>query len=310
MSQAATLPQTWESSIEPRTTTAADGTRLTYRVLGQGQRPLLIANGLGARLYSWEPLLAALWQDYRILSWDYRGLFDSGPPSSQRRLGIAHHAEDARALLDAEGISRASMIGWSMGVQVVLELASTAPERVEKLVLLNGTYGHTISTGFQPLWPVPTLHSVVHAGLEYMRRHPGASTQAQVVGRLSQFLMNRAVFSLTAEPARRPELEGILRRYFSDVLGDSFSNYLRLFQELDAHSVYHVLPEIQAPSLLISGGLDLLTPARQSFKMARRMPNVKHLHLLRSSHFSLLERPNDVVPPVLQFLTEQPVFRA
>ncbi len=288
--------------METRATRAADHTRLSYRVLGQGTRPLLIANGLGARLYSWGPLLSALWRDYRIVSWDYRGLFDSGPPSSQRRMGIAHHAEDARAILDAEGIQDAPVVGWSMGVQVALELASTSPERVRGLVLLNGTYGHTISTGFQPLGAVPLLHELVHGGLEVLRRHPGASLPAQTMGRLSRFLMNHAVFALTAERGRRPELETILRRYFDDVLGESFPSYLRLFQELDAHSVYHVLPEISAPTLLISGGLDLLTPARQSFKMARRMPDVRHLHLLRSSHFSLLERPGDVIPPILDFL--------
>ena len=302
MSQDASPQNSWESTAETRSATAADGTRITYRVLGRGPRPLLIANGLGARLYSWEPLLAALWQDHRILCWDYRGLFDSGPPSSRRRMGVAHHAEDALALLDAERIERASVVGWSMGVQVALELASREPARIDRLVLLNGTYGHTISTGFQPLWPVPVVHSLVHGALEYLQRHPGASLQAQGVGRISQFLMNQAVFPVTAEAGRKGELRRVMRRYFDDVLGESFPNYLRLFQELDAHSVYHILPEIQAPALLVSGGFDLLTPARQSFKMARRMRNVQHLHLLRSSHFSLLERPGDVVPPILRFL--------
>ncbi len=300
----ATTQETWESTVELRSATAADGTRIAYRVLGVGERPLLIANGLGARLYSWEPLVAALWRTHRIVSWDYRGLFDSGPPSSQRRMGIAHHAEDALALLDAEGIGRASLVGWSMGVQVALELASRAPERVDRLVLLNGTYGHAISTGFQPLWPLPVVHSLVHGVLEHLQRHPGASRRARAVGGLSRFLMSQAVFPLTAEFSRRPALDLVLRRYFDDVLGESFPHFLRLFQELDAHSVYHVLPEIQAPALLISGGLDLLTPARQSFKMARRLPRVQHLHLLRSSHFSLLERPGDVVPPVVRFLVE------
>ena len=43
----------------------------------------------------------------------------------------------------------------------------------------------------------------------------------------------------------------LLGRYLDDVLGPSSTNYLRLFQELDAHSTYHLLRHIQAPALNI-----------------------------------------------------------
>ena len=97
----------------------------------------------------------------------------------------------------------------------------------------------------------------------------------------------------------------VLHQYFDDVLGSSFLNFLRLFQELDAHSVYHKLPGIKAPALVISGALDPLTPAYQSREIARRMPDAKRLALWRSSHFSLLERPDVVLPVVQEFLSSR-----
>jgi pimeloyl-ACP methyl ester carboxylesterase len=80
--------------------------------------------------------------------------------------------------------------------------------------------------------------------------------------------------------------------------------YLRLFQELDAHSVYHLRREIETPTLIISGALDPLTPARQSWQMAARLPHARHLRLWRAGHLSLVERPEVVVPAIERFLED------
>jgi pimeloyl-ACP methyl ester carboxylesterase len=111
-------------------------------------------------------------------------------------------------------------------------------------------------------------------------------------------------FYLTAG-ARARELTPMMSRYMDDVLGASFVNYLRLFQELDAHSTYHLLRFIDAPALVIAGLLDPLTPAYQSREIARRMPNAELLQLWRSSHFSMMERPETVIPAMRRFLEER-----
>src|SRR6185369_10275211 len=109
------------------------------------------------------------------------------------------------------------------------------------------------------------------------------------------------MFLYLTSGARARELTPLLSRYADDVLGPSFPNYLRLFQELDAHSTYHLLREIEAPALVISGLFDILTPPYQSKEMASRMPNAEYIRLLRSSHFSMLERPEVVIPAMKQF---------
>ena len=79
-------------------------------------------------------------------------------------------------------------------------------------------------------------------------------------------------------------------------------SYLRLFQELAAHSVYHLLPTIKAPTLIISGYLDVLTPPLQSVEMARRIPNSSHYCDPFSSHMSILESPEWVIAEIDAFL--------
>jgi pimeloyl-ACP methyl ester carboxylesterase len=115
------------------------------------------------------------------------------------------------------------------------------------------------------------------------------------------------LFRLTAG-ARHAEITPLLARYMDDVLGPSFPNYLRLFQELDAHSTYHLLREIEAPALVIAGMLDILTPPYQSREIAQRLPNAELVRLWRSSHFSMLERPEIVIPAMEKFLTSRAVW--
>lgn len=291
-------PRDWAETRRQGHATASDGTRVSYEVVGTGEHTVLLANGLGGRLYAWEDLLAPLFRSYRFITWDYRGLFESG--GDHRRLAVVHHADDLESILAAEGVDRAVLVGWSMGVQVSLEFAGNHPERVGGLVLINGTYGHALSTGFQPFFSVPFLPKRLHAVIEFFQNHPELLDGLAKMARFAE-LPTAAAFSLTAGPLVLRH-QKLFHQYFDDVLGASFANYLRLFQELDAHSAYHLLPQIMAPTLVISGLLDPLTPAYQSREMARRIPGAEHLRLVRAGHFALMERPDVVIPAIRRFL--------
>ena len=293
----------WRSTHGEKRIVSADGTGIAYEVLGVGERTIVLANGLGGRLYAWTPAIEAFWRTHRLITWDYRGLFASDSPSSKRRLSVGHHADDIRTILDAERVDRAVFSGWSMGVQVSLDFAATYPDRVAGLVLLNGTHGHVLSTGFQPLVSIPFLPKRLHALLDWLQDRPEVAYQLARVSRLAE--LPTWMFLYLTSGARAREITPLLSRYMDDVLGPSFPNYLRLFQELDAHSTYHLLREIEAPALVISGLLDALTPAYQSREIARRMPNAEHVQLWRSSHFSMIERPDVVIPAMERFLAER-----
>lgn len=296
----------WQATHQEKRLTAADGTGIAYEVLGRGENTIVLANGLGGRLYAWEPAIEAFWSDHRIVTWDYRGLFASDSPKSKRKLAVAHHVDDIIAILDEEEIRRAVFVGWSMGVQVSLDVAASYPERVAGLVLINGTHGHVLSTGFQPFVSIPFLPKRLHAILDWLQDHPDVAHQLARVSRLTE-IPTWAFMRLMAG-ARARDLTPLISRYMDDVLGPSFPNYLRLFQELDAHSTYHLLREIEAPALVISGMFDILTPPYQSKDIADRMPNAEYIRLWRSSHFSMLERPEVVVPAMKRFLEQRARF--
>lgn len=108
-------------------------TRLHYEVYGEGP-PLLFLPGLGVGVREMRPLTDALSRHARVISVDNRGAGLSDMPKAPYSIG--QMAADAAAILDDAGLASAHVLGFSMGGRIALELALSAPERVESLVLL------------------------------------------------------------------------------------------------------------------------------------------------------------------------------
>ncbi len=125
----------------PKTLVSHHGARISYSVIGDGPNSLTLANDLGGRLCAWEPVVAALGDRYRIITWDYRGLFGSTPPEKISRMGVqvsldaAHHPVMARRLPDAEAIHlrRASHF-------VLLERPEVAAPAMERFLAGRATW--------------------------------------------------------------------------------------------------------------------------------------------------------------------------
>src|SRR5687768_3704536 len=112
---------------------------VAYRALSSGP-PVLFCCGLGAGAVGFHQQFAHLEGRYRSLSWEYRGLRSPGNdallPAMPR--SIVQHAADAVGILDNEHAPRVALVGWSLGVQVALEIFRRVPQRVALLVLVGG----------------------------------------------------------------------------------------------------------------------------------------------------------------------------
>ncbi|WP_067521060.1 alpha/beta fold hydrolase [Alloactinosynnema sp. L-07] len=97
-------------------------------------RPVLAIHGITASHRAWSAVAAA--HPGRIIAPDLRGRGGSSELSGP--FGMAAHAEDCVAVLDAHGIDEAVVVGHSMGGFVAAVLAHRYPERVAKLVLVDG----------------------------------------------------------------------------------------------------------------------------------------------------------------------------
>ncbi|MEK7690118.1 MAG: alpha/beta hydrolase [Bdellovibrionota bacterium] len=279
-----------------------DGLTLSYQVVGEGARWMILANGLGGRLSSWGPLIDGLRSDFKFITWDYRGLFGSqNADDLHLDLSVRRHAEDLLSILDAEGVREAVFCGWSMGVQVALEAAYRSPDRADRLILLNGTHGHALETGFQPVFRVPFfskyLNEVIEAGLEsrFIREAVCSIPNHRGFQKYAGWALERIWDN--------PKFSWVVATYCDDVFNETnFPNLLRLFQELNAHSVYHFLRHVTQPALVLSGGMDVLTPAYQSKEMARKLPNSRWINYPLASHFLLQEKPRQILAEIRKFI--------
>jgi pimeloyl-ACP methyl ester carboxylesterase len=145
--------------MERTETTTIDGRRYVTRVFGSGP-PLVLLNGYSATAADWDiTLLGELSSSFTVYAPDHRGMGESelGDPGA---LSISAMAADARALMDAQGIDTAAVVGWSMGGFIAQQLALDIPARVSALVLMATDPGGSRSILAAPEhWTRLTDHS-------------------------------------------------------------------------------------------------------------------------------------------------------
>lgn len=266
-------------------------TALDTQIYGdEGAEPLLLICGTSQSWKLWDALAQALaGGGYRVVCYDHRGMGDSTRGSAE--ITMAALAADADALLDALGIARAHVLGWSLGSATAQELALNHPERVASLVLY-GTWDHV--DAFQ--------RAVLSAlrGAWNSSQHSGDMTEAlTAIGiAFSPELVNSEAFeelmaqALPTFPQTEVQIATTAQQWDAD----------------HAHDTRGRLESITAPTLVVAGDQDLLTPVNRCQAVADAIPGstIEVFHGPGSSHALAFERPEEFVPLVLGFLAKHP----
>jgi pimeloyl-ACP methyl ester carboxylesterase len=197
-------------------------------------------------------------------------------------------AEDAAALLDALQIERAHVLGWSLGSAVAQELALAHPDRVGGLILY-ATWGR---------------------GDGYMRamltaiRHPWETGDMEAA-----FTSLGLCFSpqLLQSPEFEPLVEQLLPLF--PQTETQIRTTCEQWQADEEHDTLDRLAGIGAPTLVIAGEQDVLTPPWAGQEVAERIPGARYELLAGpgSSHVLMMERAEDFIALVLGFVQEHPL---
>jgi pimeloyl-ACP methyl ester carboxylesterase len=280
--------------IEHRTFESFDGTSIAYQVRGQGPC-IVLSNGLGGTFEAFRHVYAALGERYRILCWDYRGLYRSGRPRDTRTLAIPYHCHDLELLLAREGIDRALFVGWSMGVQVNFEFFRLHRERVAGLVAINGTYGSPFRSAMASRL---TRHVIPHALTAMKARAaffsaasrravawPGLVPMMQRLGLVSPHLDVDAMYDVAAD--------------FMTLDWSLYSDQLRYLGDHDAREV---LPLVDVPTLIITGDRDVMTPVFTARRMNQRIAGSRLVVIEGGTHYTPIEYPGVIQDELVRFL--------
>ncbi len=287
-------------AVVTQTVVSRDGTTVAYHDSGGSGSPIVLANGLAGPFAAWRHQLEYLGDRHRIIGWDYRGLYGSSQPSGKpTRFDVAAHVDDLEAVLEKASIERATFIGWSMGVQVVLALYERRPELVSHLVFINGTYGKPLDTTGMPF-----SSRVVPSMVDRVRRfHELAAQLLKRATRWPETVLWMKRLGLIGNTVD----EELFREIASNFGTTDLELYFAMLRELSRHDASHVLDTVQAPTLIITGDRDPFTPRQLAQQMARRIPGGEILVVRGATHYAMIEYPELVNLRIEKFLREHGV---
>jgi pimeloyl-ACP methyl ester carboxylesterase len=99
-------------------------------------KTVVCIHGLTASHVCWASIAEALSPEFRVIAYDLRGRGESDKPD--KGYGLAAHVADLARLLDHYGLDRPIVMGHSLGAMIALVFAVDRPERVSRLVLIDG----------------------------------------------------------------------------------------------------------------------------------------------------------------------------
>jgi len=254
--------------IERSTHLAVQGLRTRVEVRGDG-RAVLLLNGIWGELAAWRPVLPYL-AGLRTISFDAPGIGDTEIPPYPMSLPAL--ARFALAVLDAAGVREAHLLGISFGGLVAQQIATVAPDRVDRLVLVSTTSGMLHLPG-QPaallrlMSPLPTDRSGTAAGRVFggrIRRDPA--------------LLQR----LHLGPPRTVEA---------------------YWHRLSGLTGWWGMPwSIRQPTLVLTGDDDPIVPPANSRILASMIPGSRLRVVAGGGHLLLFDSPAEAGPHVAEFL--------
>lgn len=111
---------------------------LYYELHGPADAPpLILSSGLGGSASYWAPNIAALAEHFRVIAYDHRGTGRSDRALPET-VTVEDFGNDILSLMDSLDLTRAHIVGHAAGGLAALAIAVKAPERADRIVVVNG----------------------------------------------------------------------------------------------------------------------------------------------------------------------------
>lgn len=270
------------------------GSSLNVIDLGEGD-PIVFVHGLSGSWPNWLEQLPVFAQNHRVIAMDLPGFGHS--PMPKQDITISAYARILDGLLDALGISAATVVGNSMGGFVSAELAIAFPQRVERLVLISAagisTYQNRQVERIEPylrrLAPMIAAYTGwTAARSDWVTRRPG--------------LRNITLGTVTRHPSRLPAALAA-----EQLRGAGKPGFIQALRANIDYPISERLPEIACPTLIVWGAEDKVIPVGDADMFEQLIPNSRKVVFEGTGHMAMLERPAAFNELLDEFMAEKPV---
>jgi aminoacrylate hydrolase len=244
-----------------------------------GAPPLILSAGLGGSGSYWLPNIPALAEHFHVILYDHRGTGRSDRTLPEIVM-VDDLADDIIALLDALGIAQAHVIGHAAGGVAALAMALKAPERLNRIVVVNG-------------WAKADPHFLrcFEARLNLLR-HAGVTA----------FLRAQPIFLYPADwiSAHTEELDAKLPHQSA-----AFPGAATMEKRIAALATFDAtgrLRHLTGRVLLLVAADDMLVPAVAGQVLSRELGGARHGVMPWGGHACNVTRPQEFNRIVLDFL--------
>lgn len=276
--------------------TSADGTTIAAWCNDGTGIPLLICNGLASSPAAW-PTLRDPDCGFEARTWYHRGI----PPSHVPAGGIemSDHVADALAVVNDAGWERYLVVGWSLGVNIALELAAEDP-RVAGVLALAGLPGGTFDA-MLPLPAVPREVATQFVSFSAAVLQAGGSWLTAIATRIGQSQATADVLKSMGAISSKADTDHV-RDLVRDFLSMDVHWYGRLVGALRRHEPMD-LERLTCPVVYISAGQDLVTDPFAVEDAADRTPQGR-VERWNGTHFLVVEFPDRVRDRLLELAAD------
>jgi 3-oxoadipate enol-lactonase len=266
---------------------STDGIRIAYDTWGaRNGSPVLMIQGLGMNARAWALQRGAFGRNHRCIAIDNRGTGHSDAPPGP--YDLVRMAQDAIEVLDAEDIPRAHVVGASMGGVIAQILGVLYPDRVHSLTLACTACRHHA-------W----RRELLAEWAEQVREHGMTALTDDGMRWLIGSRLQR----------RFGVFVNVLARVLIQTKPEAFAAQVAasLAMSDDMRGELHT---ITAPTLVITGSQDTLTPLGDAEELAELIPTARLYVLRAAAHGLMAEAPNAFNDAVLKFLAEIDAVKA
>jgi pimeloyl-ACP methyl ester carboxylesterase len=254
---------------------------IAYQVIGRGPFGVVVIPGLFSHIEFQQELpgymafFRGLARYARVAIFDKRGqgLSDrmAGAPSLEERM------DDVRAVMDAVGLKRTALLGFSEGGPMSTLFAATYPERVSHLILVGG-YARAVDR---------MKEEVFQASVEQLIKHWGAGQTIKLLAPPSQ-ATNPEAIAWFAKFERLSSSPGALR------------TLMQLNRRID---VTAILPSLHVPTLVLHGNRDQMVSVELGRKLAKDISGARYIEYPNGDHYLWLSDPNAFQDDIEEFIT-------
>lgn len=252
-----------------------NGVRLHYKVTGNPEgKPVVLLHGWGCTVDTVASIAEALEDTRRVVSVDLPGHGKSSEPpllSDGKPWGVEEFAGCVRKLIGMLGLRNPALVGHSYGGRVSIVLGAEMP--VEKIVLVD-------SAGVKP-----------RRSMKYYWK-------------VYSYKALKKILPLVAGKKKATEIIERRRKKSGSADYNQASPMMRMVMSRSVNQdLRHLMPKIQAPTLLVWGENDNATPLSDARKMERLIPDAGLVAFKGAGHYSFLDNPGQFRAVIRNFLS-------